>query len=151
MATAPNTPDRTTREDGHMKKITTTLLLALALGGFVLTGCSDDSDSSDDASSDEATTDDSASGESGGGSEATDAVTIVDFAFDPEGATVAAGSTITFTNEDGATHTATADDDSFDTGDLEQGDSAEVTLDEPGDLSYFCDIHNYMTGTITVE
>jgi plastocyanin len=134
-----------------MKKLTTTLLLVLALGGFLLAGCSDDADSSDDASSDDATTDDSASDGSSGGGEATDAVTIVDFAFDPDGATVAAGSTLTFTNEDGATHTATADDDSFDTGDLEEGDSAEVTLDEPGEISYFCDIHNYMTGTITVE
>ncbi|OWY61624.1 hypothetical protein B7486_62795, partial [cyanobacterium TDX16] len=111
-------------------------------------GCSDD----DSAGSG---TEDSVEGGAGGesadsGSSTGDAVAIVDFTFDPGDLTVPAGTTVTFTNEDGADHTATGEDGSFDTDVLEEGDAAEVTFDEPGEISYFCDIHNYMTGTITV-
>ena len=134
------------------------MLLVLVAAALVLTGCSSDDSSDESGSGDEATSDDSASAGGGGsdepaagGGEGGDAVAIVDFAFDPDGLTVAAGTTVTFTNEDSATHTATADDDSFDTGDLAEGDSGEVTFDEAGEFSYFCDIHNYMKGTVTVE
>ena len=116
---------------GRRARAPRALLLGLLLGALALTGCSDDEGGGD---------------ANGAGAEA---VSIADFAFDPDGLTVAAGSTVTFTNEDGAGHTATAE--SFDTGELEEGDTAEVTLDEPGEITYFCDIHNYMTGTITVE
>jgi plastocyanin len=126
------------------------LLLVLVAAVLVLTGCSDDSGDDESGSDADATSDDSASGDAGG-SASGDAVTIADFAFDPDGLTVAAGTTVTFTNEDSAAHTATAEDDSFDTGELEGGDSAEVTFDEPGEVSYFCNIHNYMQGTVTVE
>lgn len=122
-------------------------LLAVALAALALVllpACSGDDDASD---GDAAAEDD---GEDGAPVEG-DEVTIVDFVFDPPDLEVAAGSTVTFTNEDGATHTATADDDAFDTGDLGQGDTGEVTLDEPGTYAYLCSIHNYMTGTVTVQ
>ena len=64
----------------------------------------------------------------------TDEIEIADFKFDPETVTVEAGTEVTWTNSDDAPHTATADDGSFDTGDLDKGDSASVTLDEPGTL-----------------
>ena len=51
-------------------------------------------------------------------------------------------------NADGAAHTLTADDGSFDTGNLDGGASATITIDAPGRYAYFCDIHNYMTGVI---
>jgi plastocyanin len=77
-------------------------------------------------------------------------VTIADFAFGPAELSVAAGTTVTFVNNDSAPHTATADDGSFDTGGLETGESATVTLDEPGTHHYVCTYHPRMTGTITV-
>lgn len=87
--------------------------------------------------------------ESSGGSG--DAVEIVEFEYDPEEITVPAGTTVTFTNQDVAPHTATADDSSFDTENLEQGDSAEETFDEPGTYSYFCRFHVFMKGSVVVE
>ncbi len=44
----------------------------------------------------------------------------------------------------------TADDDSFDSGTLSDGDSFDFTFEESGDIAYHCEIHPSMTGTITV-
>ena len=51
----------------------------------------------------------------------------------------------------GAAHTLTADDGSFDTGTLDGGRSARISVDAPGRYRYFCDIHNYMTGVIVAR
>jgi len=80
-----------------------------------------------------------------------DAVEIVEFAYEPEEITVPAGSTVTFTNQDKAPHTATADDSSFDTEELGKGDSAEETFDEPGTYTYYCRFHAFMKGSVVVE
>jgi plastocyanin len=78
-------------------------------------------------------------------------VDIVEFAFDPSTLEVASGDSVVFTNGDGFAHTAQADDGSFDTGEIAAGASADaVTFEEPGAFRFFCGIHNYMTGTITV-
>jgi len=76
------------------------------------------------------------------------AVVIKDFAFSPTPLRVTAGSSVTVTNEDGTTHTLTADDGKFDTGDLAGGQRMTITIDKPGTYAYHCDIHNYMTGVI---
>lgn len=78
------------------------------------------------------------------------AVTIEGFAFSPAELTVAVGDTITFTNNDGAPHTATALEGSFDTGRLNRGESGEITLTAAGSFDYKCSFHPAMTGTITV-
>jgi plastocyanin len=80
----------------------------------------------------------------------TQAVTIAGFAFSPAALTIEAGTTVTWTNQDSATHTATADDGSFDTGDIAQGASASVTFDTPGTFTYHCSIHPNMVASITV-
>jgi len=76
-------------------------------------------------------------------------VTIQRFAFAPGRLTVNAGDTVTWTNRDGATHTTTATDRAWDHT-LAPGQSAAVTLTRPGNFAYFCALHSYMTGTITV-
>mgnify|MGYP000566124347 CR=1 FL=1 len=78
------------------------------------------------------------------------AVTIKGFAFSPATLTVAAGDTVTFTNEDGAPHTATAADGSFDTGRIDGGGSATVTVGG-GDHAYKCNFHSSMKGTISAN
>jgi plastocyanin len=97
-------------------------------------------------------TDDGTSAASGGGgsrgSAAGTAVSIKNFQFAPDPLVVQAGATITVTNDDGTLHTLTADDKSFDTGDLDGGAKGTITVDAPGTYAYHCDIHNYMTGTI---
>ena len=85
-------------------------------------------------------------GDAGGG----DVLTIKDFAYSPEPLTVPVGTVVKIVNEDDAPHTATADDKSFDTGELEQGDSKEVTLSTAGEFAYHCAIHDYMRGVIRV-
>ncbi|MGW6156296.1 cupredoxin domain-containing protein [Streptomyces sp. NPDC055144] len=79
-------------------------------------------------------------------------VTIKNFAFHPAKFEVSPGTKITVTNEDSATHTLTADDKSFDTGNLAQGESATITApSKPGSYSYICTIHPNMKGTLTVR
>jgi plastocyanin len=77
-------------------------------------------------------------------------VSIEGFAFSPADLTAAVGDTLTVTNNDGAPHTLTADDGSFDTGRLNRGESAEITLTAAGSFPYNCTFHPAMTGTITV-
>ena len=55
---------------------------------------------------------------------------------------------VAVTNDDGTVHTLTADDGSFDTGNLDGGAEKTITVAAPGTYAYHCDIHNYMTGTI---
>jgi plastocyanin len=79
------------------------------------------------------------------------AVTIANFAFAPPSLQIAAGTTVTFTNNDTTAHTATADDGSFDTGTIDPGTSAEITFNTPGTYTYKCKFHASMTGTIIVN
>jgi plastocyanin len=78
----------------------------------------------------------------------TAAVDIAGFAFSPATLMVEVGTTVTWTNSDSAAHTATGD--TFDTGELAQGESGSVTFDTEGTFNYICSIHPDMTGTIVV-
>jgi plastocyanin len=79
-------------------------------------------------------------------------VEIADLAFTPEELTIAAGSTVTWVHADpNLPHTATSDDDVFDSGNLTEGDEFSFTFDEAGTFAYFCQVHPAMTGTIVVE
>ena len=60
------------------------------------------------------------------------AVAIANFAFDPADVEVAAGTTVTWTNDDGTPHRVKANDDSFDSEDMGQGDTFEHTFDAAG-------------------
>ena len=78
-------------------------------------------------------------------------VSIDDFVYKPAELTVKSGTTVTFTNKDGFAHTVTAKDRSYDSENLDEGQSFEHTYDEPGTYEYFCAIHNSMTGSVVVE
>ena len=88
-----------------------------------------------------------------GGSAATDTdkVSIKGFAFSPQAITVKVGTKVTWTNGDSFDHTVTADDSSFDAGHISQGGTFEHAFDKAGTFSYHCNIHNSMTGTVTVQ
>lgn len=77
-------------------------------------------------------------------------VEIVDFAYDPDPVTIAEGGKVIWINRDSAPHTATADDGGFDTGTLEEGKLKSETFKEPGEYTYFCEIHPSMHGTVEV-
>lgn len=85
-----------------------------------------------------------------GGTVAGTAITIKNFSFEPATLEVKSGQQVTVTNEDGAVHTVTADDKSFDTKDLSKGKSATFTAGKPGTYNYICSIHQYMKGTLKV-
>jgi plastocyanin len=78
-------------------------------------------------------------------------VTIQDFAFGPPSLSVAAGTTVTWTNADGAAHTATADDGSFDSSSIAPGATFSQAFETAGTFAYHCSIHPNMTATIQVD
>jgi plastocyanin len=84
-----------------------------------------------------------------GGQEGQPAVDMQDFAFAPAELRVAAGTEIVWTNRDPAPHTVTAEDGSFDSGEIAPGETFTITL-ESGEVVYACLIHPDMRGTITV-
>ncbi len=77
-------------------------------------------------------------------------VEIVDFAYDPDPVTVQVGGKVTWLNQDSASHTATAEDGSFDTGTLDQGKLKSETFKQAGTYAYVCEIHPTMHGTVEV-
>jgi plastocyanin len=70
--------------------------------------------------------------------------------FEPERLEVLVDDTVTWTNLDAVTHTVTADDRSFDSGDLAPNDVFTWTFDRPARIVYHCTIHRFMTGEIDV-
>jgi plastocyanin len=86
------------------------------------------------------------SASSAGGS----SVKVIDFGFDPTSITVKAGSSVTWTNTGSATHTVTADDASFDSGNFASGATFSQTFAKAGTFAYHCKIHASMHGTVIV-
>ena len=77
-------------------------------------------------------------------------VNIYNHAFDPAQLNVASGTTVRFVNKDTEPHTATADNDLFDTGELEPGGSFKVYFEGSGTVTYHCELHPDMKGVIVV-
>ena len=59
-------------------------------------------------------------------------------------------STVTFVNQDTTTHTVTADDGAFDSGNIAPGSSWSHTFNATGTFAFHCIYHSWMKGTITV-
>lgn len=72
-------------------------------------------------------------------------------------ATVSTGGTVTWSNDDSAAHTVTSGtptdgpDGVFDSSIIMAGKTFEFTFEEAGEYDYFCVVHPWMTGKITVE
>lgn len=78
-------------------------------------------------------------------------VEIVDFDFAPTEITIARGETVTWRNEDPYAHwVVSTDADVLDTGELSQAQTHSETFSQTGTVDYYCNIHNYMKGTVTV-
>ena len=150
------------RRTEGMSPLRSAAVLSFLAIGLVACGSDDDMGS---ASSEVATTIAPAPVETNAAPESTTvpaagaSVTIKTFQFGPDPLVVAAGTTITFLNEDKIDHTVTAGTreapmlDVFNGVLPEQGATFELTLDEPGTYDYFCQIHPGpgMTAVITVE
>ncbi len=77
-------------------------------------------------------------------------IAITDFKYKPVTLTVKAGSKVTWINNDGAPHTATAAGD-FDTGTLKKGESKTLKLAKQGTYAYICQFHPFMKATVVVR
>lgn len=77
-------------------------------------------------------------------------VSIQDFFFSPAQLNVQPGTTVTWTNQGKAPHTVTADDGSFDSETLQPGQSFSHTFQSTGTVAYHCEIHPFMTASVTV-
>jgi plastocyanin len=84
---------------------------------------------------------------------ATKAVTVKidNFAFAPPDLTVAAGTTVTWKNDDGEVHRVADDHNAFSSAALDTDDSFSHTFATAGVYHYFCTIHPYMVGKIVVK
>ena len=88
---------------------------------------------------------------------ANSAVAVKQFQFMPGELVVAAGTAVTWTNEDDILHTATSGatpgtpDGQFDGPMDGRGKSFSHTFSQPGRFAYFCNRHNSMTGTVVVQ
>jgi plastocyanin len=72
-------------------------------------------------------------------------------AFSPNPDTIAAGDTVTWTNNDTTTHTSTSDDGSWSSGNIAPGSTYSRTFSAPGTFTYHCAIHPGMVGTVSVR
>ena len=77
-------------------------------------------------------------------------VNIVDFKFDPEVLQVKEGDTVTWINKDRAAHTATADDGTFNSDNLDKGAQFSYVFGEDGEYSYTCIYHPSMKASVIV-
>ncbi|MDD9905945.1 MAG: plastocyanin/azurin family copper-binding protein [Rhodospirillaceae bacterium] len=78
------------------------------------------------------------------GKPATHTVVISDFVFTPETLTVRPGDRIRWINRDIVPHTATATDESWDTGEIAAGKSTETQVIDGMMETYFCRFHPSM-------
>ena len=79
------------------------------------------------------------------------AVDIDNFTFSPPTITVAAGTTVKWTNDDDIPHTVRAVDGSFHSKAMDTSDSYAFTFAKPGVYSYFCSLHPKMVGKVVVK
>ena len=78
-------------------------------------------------------------------------VVMSGMAFSPGTITVSSGTTITWDNRDGTTHTSTADGGAWNTGNIPAGGSRTTTFNTPGSFPYHCGLHPSMRGTVVVN
>lgn len=86
-----------------------------------------------------------------GGNSTGNSVSIANFAFSASTLTVASGTKVTWTNNDATTHTVTADDGSFDSGNIAPGGTFSHTFTTAGTFPYHCKIHSTMTAKVVVN
>ena len=87
----------------------------------------------------------------GGGGGTGNSVSIANFAFSSSSLTVASGTKVTWTNNDATAHTVTADDGSFDSGNIAPGGTYSHTFSAQGTYAYHCSIHTTMKGKVVVN
>jgi amicyanin len=78
-------------------------------------------------------------------------VSIDNFTFSPPTITVAAGSTVTWVNQDDIPHTVVASDKAFKSKVMDTDEKFSFTFTRPGEYAYFCSLHPHMVGKVVVK
>jgi len=77
--------------------------------------------------------------------------------YDPAEITISPGTIVVWSNDDTAAHTVTSGDTNtgasceFDSGIFAAGKTFEYKFDSPGTRDYYCQVHPWMTGKVTVQ
>jgi len=143
-----------------MKKavIAIAIVLVVVIGGWVIYNNNKSSSNTPSTGSSTSNNTNSSANDSSSSSDQTasmtGAITMKNMAFTPSQITVAKGGTVTWTNNDDATHTVT--DDLSDvggpaSGDIKPGETYSFTFNKTGSFQYHCTIHTSMRGTIVVK
>ena len=82
---------------------------------------------------------------------ATPDVKIDNFSFGPATLTVAAGTTVTWTNRDDIPHNVVSTDGVFKSKVVDTDEKFLYTFAKPGTYAYFCSLHPKMTGKVVVR
>jgi plastocyanin len=148
----------------RLKAALVAALLALSLVGLVACGGSSNSSTESGGATSVETEEEGGEAAAGGnGGEETESETapsgqarkaekveIIEFTYSPDPVVVQVGGKVTWKNDDSPSHTATADDGSFETGVIETGKAKSETFKEAGTFTYFCKIHPFMHGSVEV-
>ena len=127
------------------------LWLVAAIAVLALAGCSSSGAETDAPSASEPASEQAPFELSAAPVEATEVTAVKSYRFDPEVIQVAAGSEVTWTNEDDFPHNVRFLTGSDQTHDLPIGESVRVAFDEAGDFYYECSIHpQQMQGKVIV-
>jgi plastocyanin len=87
-----------------------------------------------------------------GATAATDVrIPIENYTFKTPKMTIVPGTAVVWQNKDDDPHTVTADDGSFDSKGLGQGDTFRHVFAKPGTFPYHCSAHPYMKGVVIVQ
>jgi len=78
-------------------------------------------------------------------------VHLKDDAFEPAVVTIHPGERVAFVNDDDDAHTATADDNSWDSEGLNRAERWVHVFTKAGTYTYHCTVHPFMKGTIVVQ
>ena len=137
----------------------TALAAVLLLGGLAACG-GDDSDAASSGDGSPTTAGDgneygsgADGGEDGSSSDGNEQAVVAKGIAFANDLTVAPGGEFTFDNQDTTVHTLTADDGSFDSGEVQGSNQSDpiVAPDTAGSYTFHCEIHSAMTGTLTVS
>ena len=82
---------------------------------------------------------------------ATHTIVMEGVAFQPATITVDAGDTVVWVNKDAFPHTATAQDKSFDSGEIGPAKTWKLVAKKKGTFAYVCAYHPTMKGTVIVK
>ena len=79
------------------------------------------------------------------------ATTMTTTAYAPNPISVGVGGSVTWTNNDTITHTATGNDGSWNSGNIAPGATFTKSFPTAGSYAYHCTLHPGMVGTVVVQ